>query len=187
MGHIRPTISLYLDYRFFFSWEGQGSTVISTISVTRPMYRVLEVSWERENYDPIKARNSYSVLPAAFLYLPLYHLFTSISQTVANGSNSDSSYLWPAYFVERPNGIFTAPIEGNHLPELIRVRRLPPKLSATDTAGMASVGIKRKRDKRNITLKSQTFQANFILQSHLNTLLAKMLTLLLQPFQAAKL
>lgn len=45
----------------------------------------------------------------------------------------------------------------------------------------------RKRDKRNITLKSKTFQANFILQSHLNTLLAKMLPLLLQPFQAAEL
>lgn len=112
------------------------------------MYRVLEVSWERENYDPIKARDSYSVLPAAYLYLPLNHLFTSISQTVANGSNSDSSHLWPAYFVERPNGIFNAPVEGNHLPELIRVRRLPSKLSAADTAGMASVGIKKEGQKK---------------------------------------
>lgn len=67
---------------------------------------------------------------------------------VADGSNSDSSYLWPAYFVERPNGIFNAPIERNHLPELIRVRRLPPKLSAADTAGMASVGIKKEGKKK---------------------------------------
>lgn len=57
-------------------------------------------------------------------------------------------YVWPAYFVEHPNGTFTALIERNHLPELIRVRRLPPKLSAADTAGMTSVGIKKEAQKK---------------------------------------
>lgn len=63
--------------------------------------------------------------------------------TAANGSDSDSSYLRPSYFVERPDGTFTALIEVDQLPDLIRIRGLPPKLSAVETAGMTSVGVKK--------------------------------------------
>lgn len=66
----------------------------------------------------------------------------------ANGFDSDSSYLWPAYFVERPDGTYTALIEVDQLPDLIRIRGLPPKLSAVDTAGMTSVGVKKGSQKK---------------------------------------
>lgn len=68
--------------------------------------------------------------------------------TTANGSDSDSSYLWPAYFVKRPDGTFTALVEVDQLPDFIRIRGLPQKLSAVDTAGMTSVGIKKKNQKK---------------------------------------
>lgn len=68
--------------------------------------------------------------------------------TAANGSDSNSSYLWPAYFVERPDGTFTALIEVDQLPDLIRIRGLPPKLSAAETIGMTSVGVKKESQRK---------------------------------------
>lgn len=68
--------------------------------------------------------------------------------TAANGSNSDSSYLWPSYFVERPDGTLTALIEVDQLPDLIQIKGVPPKLFAVDTAGMTSVGVKKGSQKK---------------------------------------
>lgn len=75
---------------------------------------------------------------------------TQHAGAVANGSDSDSSYPWPSYFVERPDGTHTALIEVDQLPELIRIRGLPPKLSAAETAGMTSVGVKKGGQKKYI-------------------------------------
>ena len=77
-------------------------------------------------------------------------LVASDSGAMVNGSDSDSSNPWPSYFVERPDGTHTALIEVDQLPELIRIRGLPPKLSAADTAGMTSVGVKKGGQKKYI-------------------------------------
>lgn len=68
--------------------------------------------------------------------------------TAANGCESDSSYLRPAYYVERPDGTFTALIEVDKLPDFIRIRGLPSKLAAVDTGGMTSVGVKEGNQKK---------------------------------------
>lgn len=59
-----------------------------------------------------------------------------------NAPDSNPSFLRPCYYLERPDGTRTALVEVDQLPELVRIRGLPPKLSVTDTAGMTSVGIK---------------------------------------------
>lgn len=68
--------------------------------------------------------------------------------TAANGPDSNSSYLRPAYFVERLDGTFTALIEVDQLPDFIRIRGLPSKLAAVDTGGMTSVGVKEGNQKK---------------------------------------
>lgn len=68
--------------------------------------------------------------------------------TTANGSDSDSTYLWPTYFVKRPDGTLTALVEVDQLPDFIRIRGLTQKLSAVDTADMTCVGIKKKNQKK---------------------------------------
>lgn len=68
--------------------------------------------------------------------------------TAANGPDSNSSNLWPAYFVERPDGTITALIEVDQLPDSIRIRGLPPKLSASETTGMTSVGVKKESQRK---------------------------------------
>ena len=59
-----------------------------------------------------------------------------------NAPDPNPSFLRPCYYLERPDGTLTALVEVDQLPELVRIRGLPPKLSVTDTAGMTSVGIK---------------------------------------------
>lgn len=70
---------------------------------------------------------------------------TVVRPSVVSGLNvpdSNPSFLRPCYYLERPDGSRTALVEVDQLPELVRIRGLPPKLSVTDTAGMTSVGIK---------------------------------------------
>lgn len=66
----------------------------------------------------------------------------------ANGSDSNSSHLRPAYFIERPDGTLTALIEVDQLPAFIRIKGLPPKLSAADKIGMTSVGVKQESQRK---------------------------------------
>lgn len=70
---------------------------------------------------------------------------TVVRPSVVSGLNvpdSNPSFLRPCYYLERPDGSRTALVEVDQLPEIVRIRGLPPKLSVTDTAGMTSVGIK---------------------------------------------
>lgn len=50
--------------------------------------------------------------------------------------------------MERPDGTFTALIEVDQLPDFIRIRGLASKLSAVDTVGMTSVGVKKGNQKK---------------------------------------
>lgn len=89
-----------------------------------------------------------------------------------NAPDLDPPPLRSYYYLERPDGSRTALIEVDLLPELVRIRGLPPKLSAADTACMTSVEIKRG-GRGNIPSKLQTALQLFILGSHLNTLSPK--------------
>lgn len=80
-----------------------------------------------------------------------------------NGPDLDPSCLWPSFYLERPDGTCTALIEVDLLPELIRIRGLPPKFSVSDTAGMTSVGTKDGGLKRYIVEIADN-SANFYLR-----------------------
>lgn len=84
------------------------------------------------------SRQSYSRSPSA----PPPAASTLVPQSAARNLNALDSPLRPCYYLERPDGTRTALIEVDQLPDLFRIRGLSPKLSAADTAGMTSVGIK---------------------------------------------
>lgn len=82
------------------------------------------------------------------------------AEKIGNGLNEDLSYLSPSYYLKRPDGTCTALIEADQLPELIRLRYVPSKLSLADTAGMTSVGIK-DWDQKKYTIEIVHSSADF--------------------------
>lgn len=78
----------------------------------------------------------------------------------SNTPDSDPSLLRPCYYLERPDGTRTALVELDLLPEHIRIKGLPHKLSTADTTGMMSVGI-REGGQRKYTVEIAESSANF--------------------------
>lgn len=68
----------------------------------------------------------------------------------SNAPKSDPSLVRPCYYLERPDGTLTALVEVDQLPEHVRIRGLPHKLSIADTTGMTSVGIREGGQRKYI-------------------------------------
>lgn len=77
--------------------------------------------------SPLASSSSTVVLPSAAESL--------------NAPKPGPSVVRPCYYLERPDGTLTALVEVDQLPDHVRIRGLPQKLSIADTTGMTSVGI----------------------------------------------
>lgn len=77
-----------------------------------------------------------------------------------NAPKPGPSVIRPCYYLERPDGTLTALVEADQLPEHVRIRGLPQKLSIADTTGMTSVGI-REGGQRKYIVEIVENSANF--------------------------
>lgn len=77
-----------------------------------------------------------------------------------NAPNPGPSVVRPHYYLERPDGTLTALVEVDQLPDHVRIRGLPQKLSIADTTGMTSVGM-REGGRRKYFVEIGENSANF--------------------------
>lgn len=96
---------------------------------------------------------------------------TIVPPSVAKSSKAPASGLSlvrPCYYLERPDGTLTALVEVDQLPENVRIRGLPHKLSTAETTGMTSVGIREGGQRKyNVEISESSANSHHVRSSKL--------------------